>query len=116
MSQWTVKRPEPEQSPGARVGSYLFGVVLLAALGGLAGAFLPAVLATMGSSRRREGENWIQRNQRQRVARDAKEQLIHDTKSSMLGRVLIGALIGAAGGGVLAFKTEAARKKKLGSG
>lgn len=112
MSQWTVKRPEPEQSPGARIGSYLFGAVLFAALGGLAGALLPMFLATTGGGRR-QGETWRQREVRRDIADAAMDQTIHDTKGSMLGRVLIGALLGAAGGGVLAFKTEAARKKKL---
>lgn len=114
MSQWTVKRPESDPSPGARVASYLFGVVFLAAIGGLGGAFLPLFLATSGGARRKEGETYAQRARRQRIAEEAKEQVVHDTKGSMLGRVLLGALLGAAGGGVLALKTEADRKRRAG--
>jgi len=113
MSQWRVKRPEPEQTPGGRAGSYLFGVVLFAAIGGVVGAFLPMLIATTVGGGHRKDESWVRRAQRQRVADAAMDKTVNDTKGSMLGRVLIGALIGGCGGGFLAFKTEASRKQKL---
>jgi hypothetical protein len=114
MNQWTVKRPEPEQSPGARFGSYLFGVVLFASIGGVAAAFLPLFVATSAGGGRRKGESYTRRALRHEVADAAMDTTINDTEKSMKGRVLIGALLGAAAGGFLAFKTEASRKKKQG--
>lgn len=111
MSEWTVKRPDNEQTPGARAGSYAFGVVVLAALAALAGAFLPMVLATTGV--RKKNETYMQRQRRRDRQDAAMETVVHDTKGAMGGRALLGALIGAAVGGVLVFKTETARKKKL---
>ncbi|MBL4846878.1 MAG: hypothetical protein JKY65_15270 [Planctomycetes bacterium] len=112
MSEWTVRKKKPEQSPGARFVSYAFGVVLLGAVGAGLGAALPMIVGFGGTGRRSESfAHGVVQNQ---VRRDARETAIRDTKGSMAFRAVVGLLIGAAGGGLLIFRTEQARLKRKG--
>ena len=99
MSNWTVRREEPEDTPLGKVSSYVGAVLGLAILGAIAGAMLPIVLTF--TSGPKQGDSWSQRRRANERQERAAEWAVNDDKASMTTRALIGAGLGAAGAVVL---------------
>jgi len=109
MSQWTVNRDEPEDTPLGKASSYVGAVVGLAVIGAIAGALLPLILAF--TSGPKQGDSWSKRRRANERQDRAMEWAAKDDEGSMTSRALIGAGLGAAGAVVL-LVTGAQKKQR----